>query len=85
VNSCNSLSLFFHVWQQYKKIVKGNWILVNTENITLTNKSVFFLKRTRKHFSFLSLHTFFSSHVLFLFIRSSNKYLSTNPNLSTKP
>jgi hypothetical protein len=24
VNSCNSLSLFFHVWQQYKKIVKGN-------------------------------------------------------------
>ena len=60
VNSWNSLSLFFHVWQQHGKLVNENLISVNTENTTLTKESVFLLRRTGKHFPFLSLHTLFS-------------------------
>jgi len=60
VNSWNSLSLFSHVWQQHGKLVNGNLIPVNTENTTLIKKSVFLLRRTGKHFPFLSLHSFFS-------------------------
>jgi len=60
VNSWNSLSLFSHVWQQHGKLVNGNLIPVNTENTTLIKESVFLLRRTGKHFPFLSLHIFFS-------------------------
>jgi hypothetical protein len=60
VNSWNSLSLFSHVWQQHGKLVNGNLIPVNTENTILIKKSVFLLRRTGKHFPFLSLHSFFS-------------------------
>jgi hypothetical protein len=60
VNSWNSLSLFSHVWQQHGKLVNGNLIPVNTEKTTLIKKSVFLLRRTGKHFPFLSLHSFFS-------------------------
>ena len=51
---------FFHVWQQHGKLVNRNLIPVNTENTTLTKESVFLLRRTGKHFPFLSLHTLFS-------------------------
>jgi hypothetical protein len=52
--------LVFHVWQQHGKLVNENLIPVNTENTTLTKESVFLLRRTGKHFPFLSLHTLFS-------------------------
>jgi len=79
VNSRNSLSLFFHVWQQHGKLVNGNLIPVNTENTTLTKESVFLLIRTGKHFPFFFHYTYFSQNLksrLSLFInnlRSSNK------------
>ena len=60
INFWNSFSSFSHVWQQHGKLVNGNLIPVNTENTTLTKESVFLLRRTGKHFPFLSLHTFFS-------------------------
>ena len=53
-NSWNSFSLFFHVRLQHGKLVNRNLIPVNTENTTLTKKSVFLLIRTGKHFPFLS-------------------------------
>jgi len=50
VNFWNSLSMFSHVWQQYEKIVKGNWIPVKLKKVTLRKESVFLLLKKRKHF-----------------------------------
>ena len=85
VNSWNSLFLFFHLWQQYEKIVKENWISVKLKKVTIRKESVFLLLKKGKHFPsvhFLihSWRTFSSkSHNLFFF--KINWKLSRNKSI----
>jgi len=73
------------VWQQYKKIVKENWIPVNFKKVTLGKESVFLLLNRGKHFpSGLSFRSFSHTAVYQLstgiFSSKSQRKLGTRGN-----
>ena len=88
MNSRNSLSLFFNVWQSSGNLVKGKLIPVNKNSLLYPQESVFLSLSRGKHFPIFTDKTISASlsrHYIFLLFNLSVLYFSLFANFFPIP